>query len=140
MLFTSVASLARIEISIYSLTSKVFAKFSVATNDPRIPREQPSTPITQPIMGRLTDFEKGRITGGWQLFGSVAKILPLVPGRSESTVRSFVRRWIQRGSYENLPASGRPPLLTKLDKRRLCREARKERRKPLTELRNEVSG
>ena len=89
---------------------------------------------------RLTVLEKGRITAGWDLYGSVAKILPLVPGRSESTVRSFIRRWIARGDIKNRMSPGRPPKLNRTDKRRICHEARKNRRKPLYELRNEVRG
>ena len=90
------------------------------------------------IKKRLTTIEKRRITAGWELYDNVVKILPLVPGRSESTVKSFIRRWIARGNIENHTSPGRPPKLNRPDKRHIRREARKNRRRPLLELRNEV--
>ena len=65
---------------------------------------------------------------------SVVKVPPSVPGRSESTVRTFIERWLSRGNTENHLGGGRP--LSERHKRALVRKARNERRKALQELRN----
>ena len=89
-------------------------------------------------MGSLIDFEKEQITAAREVHKNVVRILPLVPGRSESTVRTFIERWLNRGNTENHLGGGRPQVLSERDKRALVRRARKKRRKPLQELRNGV--
>jgi transposase len=52
----------------------------------------------------------------------------------DSTIRSFIKRYKETGSIENLPRCGRPSAITERQKRLLVRETTKNRRAPLSEL------
>jgi transposase len=88
--------------------------------------------------GDLSDFEKGQIAALIDEKYPISQIQKHV-NRLRTTIESFVKRWQTRGSHHNQPATGRPPRLDARAKRHLAREARKDRRQPLSELRNTVA-
>lgn len=59
-------------------------------------------------------------------------------GINSSTTRNIVQKFRNTGSVENLPRSGRPRALTDSDKRHFIRAVRKARRKPLSDIGNEL--
>src|SRR5947209_4399652 len=87
--------------------------------------------------GALSDFEKGQIAALSDENYPISHIQKHV-NRSRTTIQSFAKRRQERGSHHNEPGAGRPPKIDSRDKRRIAREARKDRRQPLHELRNNV--
>ena len=80
----------------------------------------------------LTDFQKGAIVEGCK-FSTQAKVahdLNLAP----QTVSSFLSRYDQRKSADNLPRPGSPRKLTESDIRYLVRTAESETHVPLAEI------
>jgi len=74
----------------------------------------------------LTRVEKGMILAFFEIFQKISTVSQVV-GRPWSTVRNFLARSLKRGSIDNLPRSGRPPLLSQRAKRSLVRGARVHR-------------
>jgi len=91
-------------------------------------------------IGRLSDIEKGEIIGLWNVYQSVAKILPrLTDPRQDSVVRKFIQRWRQRNDYHDHPTPGYPSKVSERDRRRLLRAAKANRSQPLPELTQSVT-
>ena len=63
---------------------------------------------------------KGMIIAFFWYFHNYSFVARLVK-RSESTVRSFLKRASERGYIDNLPRSGRPSKLTRRDKSHIKR-------------------
>jgi len=74
----------------------------------------------------LTRVEKGMILAFFEIFQKISTVSQVV-GRPWSRVRNFLARSLKRGSIDNLPRSGRPPLLSERAKRSLVRGARVHR-------------
>ena len=72
----------------------------------------------------LSSVEKGMILALFYCLGTITTVAKIV-GRPWSTVKNFLVRATERSSIENSPRSGRPPALTKRQKRRLVRLAKK---------------
>ena len=64
----------------------------------------------------MTDAEKGMIIAFFYTFQKISTVADLV-GRPWSTVRNFLERACDRGSMDNKPRSGRPPLLSNRERR-----------------------
>jgi len=93
-----------------------------------------------PGIGRLSDIEKGEIIRLWNVYQSVAKILPrLTYPRQDSVVRKFIQRWRQRNDYHDHPTPGLPSKVSERDRRRLLRAAKANRSQPLRELTQSVT-
>ena len=81
----------------------------------------------------LTDFQKGEIVA---LRGSMShREIGRQLGIPHRTVSSFLKRYDQRGSIDNLSRPGAPRKLSTADIRYIVRTAESQTRIPLTELR-----
>ena len=80
----------------------------------------------------LTDEDKGKILAYLEEM-SAEKIAKKM-GRDPTTIRRFIAKYQKTGKIENLPQSGRPPALNNYQKNTLLQKAKKERRKPLHEI------
>jgi len=87
--------------------------------------------------GNLTEFEKGQIVSLEEKSLSFSEI-----GKSlscpKSTVLSFYNWFQKRGDVRNLLKPGRHKIIDARTHRRLVRESKKTRRRPLSELHNEL--
>ena len=84
----------------------------------------------------MTDVEKGMIIAFFACLQCIATVAHIV-GRPWLTVRNFLARATDRQSLANLPRSGRPEILTKLQKRAILRAVRKDRRLTHEEVRRQ---
>jgi transposase len=77
-------------------------------------------------MTRLTDFEKGQIAALWEEYHSITRIQRRLADwgkrRPYNTIKSFIDRWKQRNTYQNVPASGRPVKVGAEERRRIRQE------------------
>ena len=74
----------------------------------------------------LSRVEKGMILAFFEIFQKISTVSQIV-GHPLSTVRNFLARSKKWGSINNLPHSGRPPLLSQKAKRSWARWARVHR-------------
>lgn len=81
----------------------------------------------------LTEFEKGRIIGMHDL-GVKPNHIATKIGCSPHTITHFLKRYKERGSFENAPRSGRPPKMTNIEKQLLINETIKNRKAPLHKI------
>src|SRR5271169_3268442 len=88
---------------------------------------------TEPRRHELTDFQKGEIVEGCKLAkqAEVARDLKI----PRQTVSSFLSRYDQRQSADNLPRDGAPHKLSAADIRYIVRTAESQTRIPFAELR-----
>ena len=84
----------------------------------------PSEPKTQ--RREMSEVLKGMIIAFFWCFHNYSFVARLVK-RSESTVRTFLKRASERGHIQNLPRSGRPSKLTRRDKSCIKRAWRRDR-------------
>lgn len=82
----------------------------------------------------MTPQDKGKIIAYMENLNAaqIAKKM----GRDPTTIRRFIAKYQETGSIENLPRSGRPPVLDNNEKNTLINEAIKKRRAPLHEIVN----
>jgi transposase len=81
--------------------------------------------------------EKGGIIALWKNNFKVAEIARQME-LPDSTVRSFIKRYNERGNLENLPRSGRPSVITERQGRLFVRKTMKNRHVSLRELTTNV--
>jgi transposase len=84
----------------------------------------------------MTDIEKGKILAYAETLN--VEQIALKTGRHPSTIRRFIQKYNATGQTDNMPQTGRPPVLNDHDKSTLVLEATKERRAPLREIRDNV--
>lgn len=82
----------------------------------------------------MTPEEKGKIIAFMETlnYTQIARKI----GRDLATVRRFIAKYERTGNIENLPRSGRPPVLNNDEKDSLVNETLKKRRAPLHEIVN----
>lgn len=80
----------------------------------------------------LSDAQRGQIIGLRQTKAQFRDIATIV-GCSKATAKSVFYRWKRDGTISTNNA-GRPPIISKRDKRRLIREARIHRKEPLADI------
>src|SRR4051812_12002392 len=90
-----------------------------------------STPSTRT---QLTSQDKGKILAYMETLNA-AQIARKM-GRDPTTIRRFIAKYKETGKIENLPRSGRPPVLNNNEKNTLVNEVIKKRRTPLHEIIN----
>ena len=90
-----------------------------------------STPSTRT---QLTSQDKGKILAYMETLNA-AQIARKM-GRDPTTIRRFIAKYKETGKIENLPRSGRPPVLNNNEKNALVNEVIKKRRTPLHEIIN----
>jgi transposase len=84
----------------------------------------------------LTDEDKGKILAF--LEDMSAEQVARKMERDPTTIRRFIAKYRNTGKIENLPRSGRPPLLNNQEKEVLSQKAKNERHKPLHEIVNDL--
>ena len=82
---------------------------------------------------QLTEFEKGRIIGMYDL-GTEPDLIATKIGRSHHTITHFLKRYQERQSIENAPRSGRPPKLDSTERQLLIDETMKNRTRSLHKI------
>ena len=82
----------------------------------------------------MTSQDKGKILAYMETLNAtqIAKKM----GRNPTTIRRFIAKYKKTGNIENLPRSGRPPVLNDDEKNQLINEITKNRRVPLHEVVN----
>src|SRR5581483_79234 len=85
---------------------------------------------------QLTDEDKGKILA--YIENMSAEQVAEKMGRAPSTIRRFIAKYERTGKIENLPRSGRKPLLSGEEKKVLIQEVIKNRRKPLKDILNSL--
>ena len=92
---------------------------------------------TRENLGRLSDFEKGRIIGKLEEGKSVYKIATEME-RPRTTVQTFVERYRQRQNHNNKPTPGPLSKISARGKRHILREIKIDRRQTYQQLQDKV--
>lgn len=85
----------------------------------------------------LSDAQRGQIIGLRQAKATFRDIATIV-GCSKGTAKSVFYRWKHDGTIST-HRTGRPPIVSERDKRRLVREARNHRKQPLRDITNFIT-
>ena len=106
-------------------TRRILATPPIATSI-MASKRTPLAPIShnQATRKELTPFERGQILGYATAGYSHSKIGALL-GRSKSTIQDALKNSCHNPHGESLPRSGRPPILSRRERRLLVRETRK---------------
>ena len=83
----------------------------------------------------MTNAEKGMIIAFFHCLGSIAQVASLV-GRPWSTIKSFLTRACERLLLDNIPRPGRPPLLSRQQRRTILRAAKSNRQTTRSDFRD----
>jgi len=87
---------------------------------------------------QMTDAEKGMIIAFFYCLGSIAQVASLV-GRPWSTIKSFLTRASEKMLVENIPRPGRPPLLSRQQRRTIFWAAKSNRQTTRSEFRDKYA-
>ncbi|KAH0602699.1 uncharacterized protein H6S33_008349 [Morchella sextelata] len=88
---------------------------------------------------QMSSTEKGMIIAFFFCFGCIQTVSAII-GRPWSTIKSFIQRTVLRdGNEDNLPRSGRPPLLSRRQKKELVKAAKNNRRMTKNEFRDKYA-
>lgn len=104
----------------------------------RAAKAKNATTKTKTARRQMTNFEKGMIIAFFHCYRSIKKVSQLVC-RPWTTVKSFLVRACDRLSIDNLPRSGRPPLLNRQQQRAILRAAKSKRTMSRSDLRNKYA-
>jgi hypothetical protein len=85
----------------------------------------------------LTDFERGQIIG-LRRADATFRLISTIVEHSQSTCKEVYYRWKRDGTLKT-KQSGRIPILSERDSRRLIREAKANRKQPLQDITNFVA-